>query len=872
MKVIKPQKLGFLYKVFEQDRRCYLVVTVLVFFPFDAPRKLLPEVSLWKLVEKELGKDAVLDGAMNKRRAELLVHGSCYPRRQSTTCPVRVKLGPIDKTLYVIGDRFWRRGVPTEPQPFEKMPLTYEYAFGGEGYAENPRGKGMKPVDTPNGPMQPLPNIELPGKQVESPRDRPPPAGFEGYDIAWPQRFSKAGTYDAKWRKQLFPGFAKDIDWTVFNEAPLDQRIKGHFSGGEAFSVENMHPSHAQVSGALPKLVVRAFAYRKPKGKGDDGLEFVDTRLDTVHLFPHVERGVAIYRGVTRVRDDDAAEVLAMMIAAEAPDHPKSLRHYRTALAERLLISPEEKDPFADLRDSELLPPDPEEGPAHPDEEISDMGELLQSEQLLSKNIHRAAVERAAQAREELAKEGITNVEIPDPPPPAKPPSMDELMAKSRKDAKAARKKAKKAAKAAKAAKAEQPGPVAPKAPGSGPPKFSADEEIAKLESMRELSQNTGVPLPIVEQRLNDPGLRKELEATEQRLKDNYRQTAHTQGLIPPVDAARRRELREELLAKLKARSSVDGCDFTGADLSGLSLEGADLTGVFLESADLSGAKLNGAKLDRVVLARAKLSKAVLDGASLQSANLGSADLGGVHAHGADLGGAILVAADFSHADFTDSIMTKANLEGARFAESDLSGVQAPGLTVVEANWAGLKLARSDLTRCSFIKCDLGGVDFTEASLGSITLIESYGDNVSFAKAKLDNARVLMNCSFPHASFNGAELRGANLRGANLEEADFEMAELGAADLSECKLRQARFTQVNAVGARFIRADLEGADFTQANLMQALLQKATLRGAQFDNANLFRVDMLDAEGDKETSFRNALLKRVVARAPRKRQA
>ena len=35
------------------------------------------------------------------------------------------------KTILVTGDRVWRDGQPSEPQPFESMPLVWERAFGG---------------------------------------------------------------------------------------------------------------------------------------------------------------------------------------------------------------------------------------------------------------------------------------------------------------------------------------------------------------------------------------------------------------------------------------------------------------------------------------------------------------------------------------------------------------------------------------------------------------------------------------------------------------------------------------------------------------------------------------------------------------------
>src|SRR3954466_14881933 len=108
MKVIKPQKLGLLCRAFEHKRDSYLSVSVLVFFPLDAPRSLLPEVAMWKVAAQELGKDVMLDGCMPKARSEILVAGkACAPgATPRSAVPVRVKVGAIEKLLLAVGDRY----------------------------------------------------------------------------------------------------------------------------------------------------------------------------------------------------------------------------------------------------------------------------------------------------------------------------------------------------------------------------------------------------------------------------------------------------------------------------------------------------------------------------------------------------------------------------------------------------------------------------------------------------------------------------------------------------------------------------------------------------------------------------------------------
>jgi len=336
--VIKPLNQGILYKVFEDGKQCYLSVGILNFFPFGESAGLLSEIDLWKFAASELGKDAMLDMCMPKPKGEVLVVGKCFAPggRPVPAYEVGHQIGAINKTLHVFGDRFWKRkaGVLktiSDPLPFTEMDVSYENAFGGPDYTKNPLGKGHAPVKTDTGEkIHPLPNIEDPGNLIDSPKKKPDPAGFAPIDLTWPQRFDKVGTYDQKWQRERFPGLAEDMDWTFFNAAPKDQHIEGFFKGDEPFEIKGMHPEKILIQASLPGVKSRCFINQK----ADQSEQFkeIDTRLDTVWLFPHAEKGIVIYRGVAEVQTDDAEDVLHMLIAYERiNDEPRTIEHYREA-------------------------------------------------------------------------------------------------------------------------------------------------------------------------------------------------------------------------------------------------------------------------------------------------------------------------------------------------------------------------------------------------------------------------------------------------------------------------------------------------------------------------------------------------------------
>lgn len=872
MKTVKPTRLGILCKTFENDGKCYFVVTLLVFFPFGSPSRLLPEPNLWKLVGAELGDGAIFDECMPKLRGELLVTGKCFtpggvPRPASS---VRVQLGALDKTLYVIGDRQWKFSGPSDPAPFTEMPLTYAKAFGGEGYPQNPLGKGIAPIRVGEAQLHPLPNIEDPKHLIRSPKDKPPPAGFDPYDLTWPQRFSKVGTYDAAWFKKRYPGFAADLDWSFFNTAPMDQQIEGFFQGGEAFVIENMHPEKPRLEGTLPKVTARCFITQRTS-EGEVFRE-IPTRIDTIRFFPHRERGILVFRGVTTIQEDDADDVVHLIAGCEAAGEAKPPEHYQEALAKRL---DKEKGYLYLMREADLMPPPDPDAPAVPDEKLSDMDDILAREDIAQQNLRRGAELRLEQLRKDLMAEGIQPPAFVALPPPEKPPRLEEMPEYVERLLDMAEKEKVETDKKRAAAEAEVRAECAAvgvdfdklmaqaKKKSAGPPKFSAKAEMERLKDTAEMARNGGVDMTELEARLADPELERKLILVEQQLLEVYRKFAHHFPAASRRDDDEGPTLREEVAAGHKAGQSFAGRDLTGLDLSGLDLRGIDLTNAMLEAASLAGADLGGAKLQGAVLARADLTGAKLEGANLNGANLGSAKLAGAQmSGGVDLSGAVLHEADLTGANLAGARLNDADLSEATLDGADLTAGTAKNLLCMNVDLSRTKLAGASFETCSFLNAKLEGADLTGAKLVSCVFVTCQGDGAVLRGAKADNIRVVRDSSFAGADFQGASLQQANFRGTNLEKSNFADTNLRGADLSGCNLRNASLERAIAVDAMLVRTDLTGANLTAADLMQTILQKAIVGGAVFDKASLFRADAAKMRGDSATSMKGALVKRV----------
>lgn len=860
MKVVKPQRVGALTRVIEHGGRCHFVVGALGFFPLGNATP-LTEVDLWKFLPKALPQGAVFDAAMPKSRGEVLLSGACYaPGGRARQCAVRARVGPVDKTLYVFGDRRWVDGEASEPAPFEVMPLDWSRAFGGEGFTLNPLGKGAVAVDG----AHPLPNVESPAARVAQPSDRPAPAGFGAVDFTWPQRASKRGTYDQEWLDTLYPGFAADIDWTIFNDAQPDQWVDGFWRGDEAISLTNLHPSSAVLEARLPGFVARAFVTLQPEGAeaepGPEALVEVPLRLDTVHLFPSEERVALVWRGTVEVREDDGADVRHLLLAMEDLGAPRDAAHYRAVLTRRL---DKKRGAVEALRDRDLMPP-PREGATPVAASTDAFTEALAYEGHLEQNAARRVAKEREETRERLRAQGLDpDVYGPPPPPPAPAPQQpgEDLGAYvERADAEV---EAAQASAASRDAAAREELKALCAAHGldfeamttnGQRPEFSADEQIEALRSHAAAARAAGQPSPEVEAMLDDPALRERMRAAEEALREARLKHGHMFPEGPARSPAEAARLRAWVEARLRSGEGVAGADLSGADLSAMDLSGANLRGCQLDGARLAGASLRMATLSDAVLARADLTGADLTRADLSGANLGRATLPRARLDGADLTRAVLAESVLDGATAAGAKLSGCDLYRASLASVDLSGVDLSGAALLEVKLGGARLDGAKLVKATLLECALTGASLVGADLTGAVLYAVKADGAVLREARADNLRAVMGCSLDDAVLLAASLRGANLRETRLDRADLRRATLDEADLSGASLREAKLHQASARNSRWIKADLRGAGMIHVDLMDALLTKADLRGAELQGANLFRADLFRTKGDRSTGL------------------
>ncbi len=833
MRTVKPFRLSVLTRPYRWQRRDHLGVVVMAMSTLGEEPRLVLEQELWKSTAEEIGAGAVLDLSVPKLVPEVLVSGYAYTNHQQdkTSCAVKLQLADLQKTLTVFGDRYWLDRRPTPPQPFEKIRLDWQHAYGGPAVAENPLGMGTVEELINGVQTKRLANIEAPGRQPASPKQAVPPVGFGAIPPDWPQRTSLMGKqYGKEYLEKDYPGFAKDTDWRYFNAAPPDQRWEGRqaLPDGAAYELWNMHPQIPILRGNLPRWRVRSFVRHTPSGPE---LREVALRLSTAWFFPHLERVVMFWHGTFPIVEDDAADIELIMAALElADDTPRPMAHYESVLQRRL---DPERGVIHSLRESDLAPK----------AVLNDWGKLLPNtlDEPLPRNMRAGQLRDHEKRRDELRAQGLDPDQYLPPLAPLETlPDIEDL------------------------------------------PEFldrvdlQAREAKAQMETIAKPQEEAAAPVPA--SRLEPPGASSAADDEGQEdapvrpapppadaatalARQAHLHSAHLSSPAPAAPSFRSAKWRRRLEAVPATQRDFSRLNLTGIDLSGMDLRGARFVGAMLEDADLRGAQLDDCDFSQAVLARADLSSA-----SMVRAKLHQANLGGVRCENTILDAAELHEANCIKAHFVGCRMVGASFEQTDWGEAtlrhcDFGKSRWRQLALMRLTLEGVRFDEASFDQMAWIECRLQNTSFVGAHLlrcGFVTT--DCTSAVDFSNARFEGSSFAHGSKLTHAKFKSAHVKESGFRTTPMAHVDLSDARIENSDFSECDLSHAVLDRMVGGDSLFIRAVFAGASLREANLIDANLSKADLRGADLARANLFRADVSQTLVDTLTRTEGAYTK------------
>ncbi|MCB9877491.1 MAG: DUF2169 domain-containing protein [Planctomycetes bacterium] len=814
-----------------------------------------------------------------KLHAELLLRGSCHPPGgNATVCDVRFAVGTWSKALRCFGPRAFTPGLllggkVSEPQPFTSMPLTWQNAYGGEGYADNPAGRGFAGEE--------MPTVELPdGPAAKKGKRGITPATFLPVSPNWPLRVHKRGRrYDAKWKKTRAPFYAEDFDWTHFQSTLPDQWYDGYLRGDEELVFENLHPDAPSWRTRLPALRVRAFV------KTLDG-RVVEPQMNLDTLLADVDDGKLFltWRGHVQVQEIDMTDVGVVLIASEQlADEPLPFAHYealltefeadpvglKTAFAPGMLemgaaieaaeLAERNGEPMPDLAavaaalpaDCPLPPwflaaaagdPDPlgvkQQFPPSVFDDDDPLGVAAQIGDLRHKDKLDAAMTPAgdpsdpAVAAKMLAglvalmppekqatmqpcidtlQEAIGRMPAGSTPAPARPATLDDAFAAANKSL-----------------------TVAPGGSAQALPTTDALWAQA-LAPFDQLQLPELPPLPDVDGQL--AAERAALDAQQAKMRDKF-------GDHPMLGMF---AFGHRLIDRMPRLQDIvpDLSPLVGA----LGKLNAQFVAMGVGAAALAPLSRFMARVDGLAAQLPQRTPAPAGdyaGKDLRRRDLRGKDLRGQDLRGANLGGALLDGADLSGADLRQADLTGAVLSGASLIEANFTGA-----TLTKARLDGVKAARAVLADCRLDEADLTGADLEAANLEQATCTKARFTDARLPDADLRFADLsktdLRRADLSRAQLSLATIHLAKADGANLGDVTFDMARLTKSRFHGAKFTGARSSMGSLSGSDLTGADLRGVRFEKVDFMKAVLDGADCRGASLEQAILRDTQAIGAD-------------------------
>lgn len=809
MKIIKPQRISLITRPYRWQQQHHLGVTLMAMIDMGSLPHLLSEQALWEQVATELqAPDGVLDLGLPKQHPEFLASGYAFaPTGSPAQCQVRIQVGDIAKTLLVSGARDWQGDVPGEPQPFQHIPLDWQHAFGGADVAENPVGMA-------------LPQVESREYAITHRSQHPLPASFNAVPFTAPRRFAQLGKeFDERWMECEYPGFARDTDWRVFNQAEADQRWSDRdaLPPGAPWQIENMHPQRPQLQGVLPLWQGRCFITRRTAT--GDIFEEIALRATTLHFFPHCERIIMMWQGNCQILEDEAADVDTLLAALEHCSQPRSVLHYQQLVQQR---NDPERSVLLALRDSELLPAgsviedDPRVQPLSPVEENLNNWQRIQREQ----------------QRREFAASGI-NIEniLPEQQRPA-PVPMEDLYAYI----------------ALQESKAIQ---VINQYENA---QHQQDTDVAFASTTPAIAHYREQHASYVQDADSLHASEKQRAFSQQAMFDSYRFTAHHLAPAQRMTQAESTQARQRVQAR---QGDCRNMDLTGADLSHLDLRGTDFSGALLENVDFSHCQLDGCIFSHAVLTRAELhacsaTECAFDNTTLALVQCYHCDFTGSIFTQLECSEWVLEHCTLDHTHISDVMFNPVSLAHCRFQRATLESCHFTELTL-----QALDFTAATLKQVYFVESDLFALCFREATLTAVGWVDCQAPEIDFHSATLDTCLFVSGTTLPRADFRCATLTQCNLRETALLHAQFIQATLVNSDLSEADCSHADMRQMQASECQFVRTRFNQAQLKDSNFSGAFLSKARLLGCDLRGCNLFRADLSLTLLDGDTRFDDA---------------
>lgn len=849
MKLIKPKKIAYLQRTYGVGEKYKYVLSPILFFDLISG-EVLTENTQWKKVTEALGDEA-LDHALPKTTGEFLLAGHAYaPTEDTSTMDVKLHVGDICKTLKITGERQWQHKLlsgwySTCPQPFEKIPLNYQNAFGSQTNLTNPLGTGGVPSSK-------LPAIELANERVNSPKSKTLPAGTMPLSIMWPQRAQYQGNYQNNWFEKYFPAMPEDTDMRLFNAAPSDQQSSDFFIGNEHYYFQGVSENNKPICGELPNIKARAFIT-----KHNQFME-VPLKLDTLWFLPDALLGVLIFRGETAVNNSEAEEIAHVVLGYEnMSDEPKPLSHYEEVLQLRTDL---------ETAQNHIL----NEGQLSPSKSAE---ELANREQKLQEQQQRKIAERKALQEKQLEEMiQVHDIAPPELPTPELTPFdylLDEEIKEGDVDLSTLFEKMEEQIQDV-AASDEQPDvnfpfdiPQLIEEPSPSTKVIDKDEALNNFDYLADLTEHDVLS--------EDMTLVQIKQQAVQQIKAEQMLIA-PEALLIDSDAASK-AMRDVVINALASQTFINALkekNITGADLSGLTFKNVDFSATVLSFCDLRNATFSDCQFEE-----SSLCNAILDNCEFINCQMSGANLSGVNARCVTFSSCLL-----SHTQWNNSKITHANFKQCDFSnallvENQLTKCTLSECVLMQVTWFSSRVNDSDFNNCRIEQstfndshCDMTrwfDCQFIRSVFQQSTIRLATFENTTAEKVVFSIDSLMTGSNFIHSQWLLCNFRSAFLSHSRMSNSVFNQC-----DFSEANMHLSAIQNTKLLKCIAAKTDFNCSYFKDVNCYQSRFRAAKFTHNTLKNINFLDADLMWAQFQNTSTNRCLNLSKVAKRDARKR--
>jgi len=206
----------------------------------------------------------------------------------------------LDKMVYVQGDL----GPEGKAALFERVPLTFERAYGGIGHDLNPVGVGADERE-----QQP---------NVIDPVNAENPAAFGPISRYWKARRQHVSTQVRRALDKKLIEIPDDFSWSYFQAAPHDQQVP-YLRGDEWLVIDGVHATLLRLQTRLPKI--RGVA-RFIDADGDTEGEEVAMAADMLSVNADEQTCELSWRGIVPVQSEQQLSEMRIGAGVELAGQP----------------------------------------------------------------------------------------------------------------------------------------------------------------------------------------------------------------------------------------------------------------------------------------------------------------------------------------------------------------------------------------------------------------------------------------------------------------------------------------------------------------------------------------------------------------------